>query len=489
MAHRALPAHPWPDRRALVLAGWCGVAAALAAAAALLAWASPYFTYAVAFRDLPAAALAFGTAAAGCVYLLLPWLIHASPRAPGRAAVAAMLAVGFALRLILITSEPALEDDYHRYLWDGAVVAHGLNPYGLSPAEAKAAPAGSALAHLAAEAGVILSRVNNPELKTIYPPVAEAAFALAHWLQPWSLAAWRAVCLAGELVTIALMLWLLARAGRSPLWAALYWWNPLVVKEIANAAHMEAILMPLVLGAIALSVTGRNKSAMGVLGLAIGAKLWPALLAPLLLRPLLAEPRRLVVPLAILAGLVATLALPVLAGGLDASSGFVAYGQRWRTNSASLLLAEAVTGIALAPFKLSEPALDLAARALLAGLVLLVVLLQCRRPWRDPACLLSRCVVVAGAVALLGPAQFPWYMIWVLALVPFRPWLGVLAATALAPLYYLSFHYLARDNHALFTGTIVWFIWVPVWLLLGLEAVWRHTAWRRWRAPPVVRAT
>ena len=39
-----------------------------------------------------------------------------------------MLACGLAARAILFASEPVLEDDYQRYLWDGAVTAQGLNP-------------------------------------------------------------------------------------------------------------------------------------------------------------------------------------------------------------------------------------------------------------------------------------------------------------------------------------------------------------------------
>ena len=52
-------------------------------------------------------------------------------------------------------------------------------------------PAG--LDELLHEAGVILERINYPGLTTVYPPVAQAAFALAYWLKPWSLDAWRLV--------------------------------------------------------------------------------------------------------------------------------------------------------------------------------------------------------------------------------------------------------------------------------------------------------
>lgn len=44
-----------------------------------------------------------------------------------------IIAVGLVSRIILIPSQPVLEDDYYRYMWDGAVTAHRYNPYVYSP--------------------------------------------------------------------------------------------------------------------------------------------------------------------------------------------------------------------------------------------------------------------------------------------------------------------------------------------------------------------
>ena len=94
---------------------------------------------------------------------------------------------GLAARLILIPSEPMLEDDYQRYLWEGGVVAAGLNPYATSPRSANEAGPQTKLGALAHASGDVIDRVAHAGLKTIYPPVAQAAFALAHKLNPWSL--------------------------------------------------------------------------------------------------------------------------------------------------------------------------------------------------------------------------------------------------------------------------------------------------------------
>ena len=43
---------------------------------------------------------------------------------------------GLIVRLIFIPSYPVIENDFYRYLWDGAVTANGINPYKYSPKEA-----------------------------------------------------------------------------------------------------------------------------------------------------------------------------------------------------------------------------------------------------------------------------------------------------------------------------------------------------------------
>ena len=47
--------------------------------------------------------------------------------------IAWIIFTGLFARLILIPSSPILEDDFYRYLWDGAVTANEFNPYVYSP--------------------------------------------------------------------------------------------------------------------------------------------------------------------------------------------------------------------------------------------------------------------------------------------------------------------------------------------------------------------
>jgi len=138
--------------------------------------------------------------------------------------VAWVVAVGVILRVSVLFSEPILEDDFYRYLWDGGVLAHGFNPFTCVPEQAaQGGPEVPAQVHqLAIDSGVIIQRINHASLATCYPPVAELLFAVAHLVGPWSLTVWRIVLLAFDAVTLALLCAILRQLGRSPLYAAVY---------------------------------------------------------------------------------------------------------------------------------------------------------------------------------------------------------------------------------------------------------------------------
>ena len=101
------------------------------------------------------------------------------------------------MRATLFFSTPILEDDYYRYLWDGAVTANGHNPYAYTPDDInyftgdREVP--DDLAALAQDSGQFAYRVNHGELGTVYPPIAQLAFALAHKISPWNIHAWKLI--------------------------------------------------------------------------------------------------------------------------------------------------------------------------------------------------------------------------------------------------------------------------------------------------------
>ena len=224
-----------------------------------------------------------------------------------------MLIVAFALafRATLLVSDPIEEIDLYRYLWDGEACASGVNPFRYTPQQVLAASASDPLpadfAKLVSrrdrspETREVLSRVHYGELPTIYPPVSQIAFTVATLCTPHqSLIATRmigmkAIFVVCDLLTVALVYWLLKKTDRPIGWLLGYAWCPLLLKEVANSGHLDALAVLLTTAAACCALksqevlTNRRRAvrmamgSAGLLGLAVGAKLYPVILAPWLL--------------------------------------------------------------------------------------------------------------------------------------------------------------------------------------------------------------
>ncbi|MBI3949704.1 MAG: DUF2029 domain-containing protein [Acidobacteria bacterium] len=451
---------------------WGLAGASLVALHVVLALLSSEFAYE---RDLitqPILTLIGLLLLAGAIYLLVIGRIPETPHRQGL--LIGVLVLGATLRVGLLFSTPMLEDDHYRYLWDGAVVTRGMNPYAFAPSqmaggEGDIGSIPAPLRQLAADSGVIVSRINYPSLRTIYPPVAQAAFALAHWIQPWSLFAWRLVLLAFDVTTLGLLI-LILRALRLPLlWLTVYWWNPILTKETFNSAHMDVIVLPFVLGAVLLMLRDRHVWAAGALGLAMGAKIWPIVLLPILLRPILTNPKKLIPALALFGLLAGAMFLPVHAAGFDHRSGFVAYGESWEMNDALFMLILWGKQAFLQGMSIDPNHSQLFTRIIVAAIVVVWTAWLTRNQSDDPAGVWERCLLILAAVFLLSPTQFPWYYLWLLPFLVIRPRSSLLVLTALLPLYYLRFYFAARDRVEIFDYGIVWLEYIPVWYLLLRE--------------------
>ena len=229
-----------------------------------LAWLSSSFDYETPILERPILSLVLIELVAGAVFMTTIWGIRLS--LPGsRALMTWVIVVGALLRAIMMTSTPMLETDFYRYMWDGAVLANGISPYRYSPEEA-AKPSDSVpivLQKLAHESGNVIAQVNHPELRTIYPPVAQVFFAAAYILGPWSMLSLRIVLAVFDAATFLLLLTVLRGLNLSTLFVVIYWWNPLVVKEIFNSAHMDVIAVPLGTGRVDIDNEGAASECRG----------------------------------------------------------------------------------------------------------------------------------------------------------------------------------------------------------------------------------
>lgn len=177
----------------------------------------------------------------------------------------------------LIPSPPFLSDDMFRYIWDGRVQAEGISPY-------RYASNAEELEYLRDD--VIWSRMNRPIAVTIYPPGAQIIFAATWRVFPDSVVGMKLVMVAATLLAGGLLVKLLRALNQPPERVLIFLWNPLLVFEVAHAAHVDALYLPLMIGAFLLRarspsdrVSWRHEAGIGILlGLATLIKLYPAML-------------------------------------------------------------------------------------------------------------------------------------------------------------------------------------------------------------------
>ena len=377
-----------------------------------------------------------------------------------------VLGVGLIVRLIYFSSDPIREIDYYRYLWDAGAVKAGLNPFAVAPTEAILGLADKNWQTLVVESGGVAERINYGHLATIYPPVAQAAFWIAHQIDPWGLTGLRLVFLLAELAGVSLLILLLKELGRSPSWVAIYWWNPLVAKELINSAHMDALLLPTLVGAVLLAMRSRPIWSAVVLGLAAGVKIWPLVLAPILIW----QGRMRVWTSAgiILVLITLLMAIPIILGRLDNQSGLVAYAGGWERNHALFGLTR--DGLGWLADEMGSYRADpgrLTRLMIVIGLGVTAISLGWRI--RDKAAIPTAALIVASALFLLNPTGYPWYYVWVLPFLCAVPVRGLLLLGVVLPFYYLRFDMDQWGYVDVFDQWIVWLEFGPVFALLAFD--------------------
>ena len=377
---------------------------------------------------------------------------------------------GLGFRALFLFSTPILEDDFHRYFWDGAVLTSGINPYEHSPEEVAEGGGSERLQELKGLYGETLEKVNHPHVKTIYPPVAEFFFAVSYKISPMSLTAWRIILLVFDLITLALLFASLRKLDIPPQSLLIYWWNPLLVQQIFNSVHMDVLAFPFVLGAILLFLYGRKRLWTLVLSLAVGIKLWPALLFGLFLKPL-REKRETLLQTLIFAAAILIIFLPMVVFKLDPASGIVVYGKSWQNNSPFFAAILSGWELILEAMGIHPGHAQAHSRA---GIIAVLLIWKFYVAFASGSLGIHRkALLIIGGAFLLSPAQFPWYYTWLLPFLCVALSPGFLALTALLPLCYLQYYFPPHAGEAgIFWNVVVWVEFGPVWVLL---------AWEWWR--------
>lgn len=419
---------------------FCVLAILLAGALFTVRWITPAFGTDSFTFDHPVIALCSALIIAGLAWLGFVIILRKT-EISGKSVLALFLLLGLGLRLMFFGSTPVYENDYKRYLWDGAVVASGENPYRFSPTEvfeagktgAQSVPDLTRLAIQSNEADYITNEINSPTLTTIYPPAAQAVFTAAYLIAPYKLWGLKLVFLIIELLGLAALIAGLRERGLPLLWSAAYWLNPIIIFTTYNGIHMDVLLVAPLMAAT-LWVGRHPMRAAVMLSVAAAIKIWPLLLAPVLFRGWRHRPL-LYVGVAALVGSLTLASIAPMLLSLNANSGLAAYSTNW-TNSSFLFpgLRDALGLIVENPDRLARYIVAL----VLTGVSLWLGFMKPQENKLIPAHLMG----LSAAFIFLSPTGYPWYFIWFLMFLPFA--LNHWATRGLALLTIGSAAYYAR---------------------------------------------
>ncbi len=373
-------------------------------------------------------------------------------------------------RFPLLFTPPTLSTDIWRYLWDGRLINEGVNPYQYRVDAPELADLRTPL-H---------TRIEHQWMASPYPPVAQAVFATTYRIFPENARAMQIVFMGFDLLTALLLIQLLRLLGHPPAWVLIYAWNPMIVVEFAHGAHIDSLMTLSILLACYFQLKNQSRLSAFALAIATLTKFIPALLLPIFV------PRWgvkntflfiLLISLAFLPFINAGLGLTSETEGVGIFGAAKIYASEWKTNDGLYYwLVETLKG------RVDDPLAT--GRALTRFILLaaggLIFLKTYRQKDLDSLTLFSDAALLISLYLLLAFAMFPWYLTWLIALLPLLTlhknaaarlfaiaWLYFSAAVNLSYLFYLD---PTRPSEANWIRQIEYY---PLYMLLGVAVlVW-----------------
>ena len=343
-------------------------------------------------------------AVAGLAYLLTIRELFSAPEFPKH-----VILFGLALSALwhfqFLRMPPGVDDDIHRYVWDGRVQRLGYNPYIVVPSD-------PALAGLHTPETRTL---NNPEVPSPYPAGAQLFFRAVTSIHE-STFALKVAFVICDFAIVFVLLDVLRRTRQGEHWVLAYAWHPLLAIEVAGSGHVDIVGVLLLLVSAASLVRRWRAVAAISFGLAVAVKFLPIVLLPLYWK-------RVRLRDAALAAIgIALLYAPFLNHGRIPIGSLGTYVQRFRFNDPVFATLERV-----------------AAPQFVAGLALLVGFLTAIWMRKKRAEGSAEAFAWPMAASLFcAPVVYPWYLLWILPFLRSTSTLPILVWTlSILPTYYV----------------------------------------------------
>lgn len=341
---------------------------------------------------------------AGIAYLLAIRELWSTAKFPKRV-IYFGLALATLWHFLFLWTPPGLDDDIHRYVWDGRVQRLGYNPYLLVPSD----PTLDGLHTIETRT------LNNPEVPSPYPPGAQLFFRGVTAINE-STFALKVAFLICDIAIVFVLLDVLRRTAHGEHWVLAYAWHPLLATEVVGSGHVDVVgVLLLLVSAAALLRRWRTVAAVAF-ALAVAVKFLPIVLVPLYWK------RVRLRDAALAAAVLALLYVPFIEHGRIPFGSISTYVQRFRFNDPIFATLERVT-----------------TPQVVTGLAVLVGFLAAIWMRRRSAESSSDAFAWPMAASLLcAPVVYPWYLLWLLPFLRSVVTLPILIWTlSIIPTYYV----------------------------------------------------
>ncbi|HHT9113478.1 MAG: hypothetical protein HZA47_01845 [Planctomycetes bacterium] len=353
-----------------------------------------------------------------------------------------ILVFSLVFRLTLLPATPS--NDIFRYLWEGKIQLHGINPYSQPPASLN-------LEHLRDN---FFSGISHKHLTTIYPPLTLMVFAIADFISH-SFVSIKSAFLLFDILSILVLIKYLKVMRKEPAHVLIYAWSPLVLISFAARGHCDSLQIFFVVLALYFYSIRKNAKSVVSISLAMMSKFVSIIIVPFLI------PREKPRYLAILFLVMILLYLPYCRAVKGLFSTLFQFGTQYRYNDSIHFLIFYVS--------LGSPFISKIITSSIFGAVLLYLYKKYLDEayfntgllWEDT--ILRFAFLAVGTLLILAPTIHPWYLTWIVPFLCFyhnRAWL-VLTGTVV--FYYFM-------NYPLFSKLIEYnneWVWQEVhWLKL-----------------------
>lgn len=303
------------------------------------------------------------------------------------------------LRLAVLFILPTGSEDFYRYVWDGKVIANGINPYQYAPSD-------EALLKLHSE--TLPQSVSFRNIKTVYPPLSLIIFYAGYIIGGESFWGIKILLLIFELFTF-LGLSLILKELKLPQKNILFYvLAPLPVFQLFIDAHLDGFGITLLIFSIYFYIRNKKVLSFIFIGLSICIKPLALILIPILFfieKGIKAKVQIVIVPL-----LVCTLLyLPFIftANVFEALTDFTV---NWTFNGFVFEILNSFLN-------------NNQITRLICGILFLIVFIVIIFSKKD---LLNKIYLSVFLLLIFSPIVHPWYVTWLAVLLPFIPrWSGI----------------------------------------------------------------